>query len=258
MSKSFKPTLENLAFANNTVVLLDDLRTSRMNWETTDYKKANDGLYSLLSKCLDVFNDKFVVASVDERKAMRNELIEKLKADGIKVQKNTTTITMFVRFVFGSDRKRAHGYANVLKAAISHNVDAENLPSYIVDQGGIEEIKRKMIVSEKALANQAELANAKSQVVTNIERAVINPLAQVQLNGVVGEHAVLLAKPNPDGTVSIVGIVSNVDDAIYNALLIRMAKQEITANAENAALNKEAIDLFSVNDNSFADTALSA
>lgn len=256
MTKSFQPTAANLVFVNSTVQLLDGLRSNRETWEATDYKKANDGLYSLLAECLAVFSSSFVTASVDDRKAMRAELVAKLTASGIKVQRNTATITMFVRFVFGSGRNRAHGYANVLKAAISHNIDAINLASWIAEQGGIEQIKRNMVVSEKALANKAELNNAKSEVVANIERAVIQPLAQVQLDGVVGEHAVLLAKPNPDGTVSIIGVVSNVNEAMYNALLMRMAKKTRSVNAENAALNKEAIDLLGANDDTFSDPAL--
>jgi nuclear transport factor 2 (NTF2) superfamily protein len=70
------------------------------------------------------------------------------------VQKNSTTLTMFIRYVFGSDRKRAHGYAYVLKAAISHGIRADGLEKFIFDEGGIEEIKRKMVASEKAIANK--------------------------------------------------------------------------------------------------------
>ena len=127
----FQPTIENLAFAGGLVTQLDGLVSKRQQWEATDYKKANDGLYSLLASCLDVFSSKFVTADDDDKKSLRAELSARLAAGGVRVQRNTTTLTMFVRFVFGSDRKRAHGYTYVLKAAISHDVKVASLPSWI-------------------------------------------------------------------------------------------------------------------------------
>ena len=239
----FQPSKENLAFAGGLVTQLDSLVTKRKQWEATDYKKANEGLYSLLASCLDVFNSKFVIASDEDKKTLRSELKARLTADGVRVQRNTTTLTMFVRFVFGSDRKRAHGYTYVLKAAISHDVAAANLPGWIVEQGGIEEVKRRMIVSEEALQRQAELATAQVQVKAGIEQAAVNPLAKLPMSGVTGEYALLLAKPAPDGTVSIVGVLSDINAAFYNACLIRMARNKAADNAESLALSKEGTDL---------------
>lgn len=239
----FQPTAENLAFSGALVTQLDGLVAKRKQWEATDYKKANEGLYSLLASCLDVFNSKFVNADDNNKKTLRGELSARLKADGVRVQRNTTTLTMFVRFVFGSDRKRAHGYTYVLKAAISYDVPAANLPSWIVEQGGIEEVRRQMIVSEEAKQRKADLANAQTQVKAGIEQAVVTPLAQVRLSGVSGEYALLLAIPSPDGTVSIVGVISDINEAFYNSCLLKMARVKAADNAQTLALSKEGTDL---------------
>jgi hypothetical protein len=146
MVKTFTPSATNVAFANDAVATLDALRAKRITWEATDYKKANEGLYDLLAQCKKLFDEQFVKATDDNRKTLRMDLEAKLKADGLKAQRNTTTLTMFVRYVFGNDRKRAHAYTYVIKAAISYDVAAENLPAYITNEGGIEEIKRKMVV----------------------------------------------------------------------------------------------------------------
>jgi len=243
VNAAFQPTVENLAFAGGLVTQLDSLVSKRQQWEATDYKKANDGLYSLLASCLEVFSGKFLIASDNDKKTLRVELNARLTAGGVRVQRNTTTLTMFVRFVFGSDRKRAHGYTYVLKAAISHEVTAANLPSWIVEQGGIEEVKRQMIVSEKALQNRAALATAKAQVVANVEQATVTPLAQLPMSGVSGEFALLLAKPSPNGMVSIVGVISDVNEAFYNACLLKMARSKAADNAQTLALSKESTDL---------------
>ena len=240
---AFVPTAENLAFAGGLVTQLDGLVVKRKQWEATDYKKANEGLYSLLASCLDVFNSKFVNAGDDDKKTLRGELKNRLTSDGVRVQRNTTTLTMFVRFVFGSDRKRAHAYSYVLKAAISHNVTAADLPSWIVEQGGIEEVKRQMIVSEEAKQRQVDLAVAKAQVVANVEQATVTPLAQLPMSGVSGQYALLLAKPAPNGMVSIVGVISDVNEAFYNACLLKMARSKAADNAQTLALSKESTDL---------------
>ena len=240
---TFVPTKENLVFSGALITQLDSLVVQRKQWEATDYKKANEGLYSLLASCLDVFNSKFVNAGDDDKKTLRGELSDRLKADGVRVQRNTTTLTMFVRFVFGSDRKRAHGYTYVLKAAISHEVTAANLPSWIISEGGIEEVRRQMIVSEEAKQRKADLANAQTQVKASIEQAAVTPLAQVRLSGVSGEYALLLSIPSPDGTVSIVGVISDINEAFYNSCLLKMARDKAADNAQTLALSKESTDL---------------
>jgi hypothetical protein len=251
----FVPTKENLAFSGALVTQLDGLVTKRKRWEATDYKKANEGLYSLLASCLDVFNSKFVNADDNNKKTLRGELSARLKADGVRVQRNTTTLTMFVRFVFGSDRKRAHGYTYVLKAAISYEVTAANLPSWIAEQGGIEEVRRQMVMSEEAKQRKVDLANAQTQVKAGIEQAVVTPLAQVRLSGVSGEYALLLAKPSPDGTVSIVGVISDINEAFYNSCLLKMARVKAADNAQTLALSKESTDLLAGSTTSTASAA---
>jgi len=58
--KTSTPTAENLLFASTIVQQLDGLAVRRKEWETTDYKKANDGLYALLADCLSVYQARFV------------------------------------------------------------------------------------------------------------------------------------------------------------------------------------------------------
>jgi hypothetical protein len=239
----FVPSKENLAFAGGLVSQLDALVVKRKQWEATDYKKANEGLYSLLASCLEVFKSKFVDADDSDKKTLRGDLTARLTADGVRVQRNTTTLTMFVRFVFGSDRKRAHGYAYVLKSAISYDISAASLPSWIVEQGGIEEVRKRMIVSEEAQQRKAELSVAQTQVQASIEQASVVPLAKVSLPGVSGSYALLLAKPEPDGVVSIVGYLSDINEAFYNACIIKMARAKAADNAQTLALSKEGTDL---------------
>jgi len=237
--KELNLSAANLAFANTIVQQLDDLSARRKQWEATDYKKANEGLYALLAECLDVFNARFITASDEDKIALRKSLMQRLQADGIRVVKTSTTLTMLARFVFNSDRKRAQGYSYVLAAAVSHGVDAAGFAAWVSDQGGLEEIKRKMVKSEAAKKRQEEIEAAKAGVKGDLELNALQPLAQVAIEGVTGKYAVLLAKPNLNGGVDIVGTLSEINDALVNALIQRMAKQQVAKAQADAELDKQ-------------------
>lgn len=242
----------NLAFANSIVQQLDVLSARRDQWEKTDYKKANEGLYALLADCLNVFNARFVKGSEDDKKALRRSLMERLKANNVRVVATSTTLTMLARFVFNSDRKRAQGYGYVLAAAVSHGVEAAEFPAWVVKQGGIEEIKRLMVKKPEAIAKQQAVKAATATVNGEIELNTLQPLAHVGLNGLTGKYVVLLAKPNVNGGADIVGSLSDINEALTNALILRMAKAQVEAAAADKELGKqvqqESSDLLAAND----------
>lgn len=238
--KNFEPSSDTLAYAAMTVQSLDALAAKREVWESTDFKKANDGLYSLLADCLDVFNGKFVNALDAERKTLRMQLTSRLKAAGIKVQNNTTTLNMFVRFVFGSDRKRAHGYAYVLSAAIAESIEPVLLADWIRQSGGIEEIKRKMVRSEEAQLKQQQLQAEQSAVIADFAQADTQNLQRVNVGAMSGQYGLILVKPNPDGSVSVLESLSDISEGLFNELVRRIAKDRVENNATRALLNAEA------------------
>jgi len=234
----------NLSTHSKSIVQqLDALSTKRQAWEVTDFKKANEGLYSLLGECLDVFHSKFVNASDDDRKTLRLSLVELLTMKGVRILKNTNTLTMFVRFIFGSDRKRAHGYSYVLKAAISHGIEANDLSTWIVAQGGIEEVKRFMVQSEVSIKRNQEIEAAKVIVQSEMEVAEINPLATVKIAGLKGEYVLMLAKPSVDGSATVIATLNEVADSTVKVLLTKMAKVRVKQLAECEQVAKEYSDL---------------
>jgi hypothetical protein len=249
----------NLAFANSIVQQLDVLSVRRKEWEATDYKKANDGLYALLADCLDVYNARFVKGNEDDQKALRRSLMERLQADNVRVVKTSTTLTMLARFVFNSDRKRAQGYGYVLAAAVSHGIEAAGFPAWVVGEGGIEEIKRNMVKKPEAIAKQQAVKAAAEVVKGDLELNTLQPLAHVGLTGLTGTYAVLLVKPSVNGGADIVGSLSDINDALVNALILRMAKAQVEAAAADKELSKqvqqESSDLLAANDQQLAKVA---
>ncbi|MGV1017125.1 MAG: hypothetical protein ACOYBW_07070 [Fluviibacter phosphoraccumulans] len=224
----------SLKFSEATVQKLDALSDKRDAWEQGAFKKANDELYGLLADTLELFQASEDTAENTKVKAHGKEYMSKLRVElttrlgtlGVKVQKNSSTLTMLVRYVFKSDRKRAHGYSQVLGAAIQDGIKPADLANYIANAGGVEEIKRRMVLSADAIAKREQIANATNSVKADVELAALNPIASVQL-ATEGEYAVLLAKPSADGFVNIIGVLPEVNEALFNALLLRMAKKRV-------------------------------
>jgi hypothetical protein len=240
-AKPFIPSATNQAFANSIVSQLDALTLTRQNWEETAYKKSNEHLYALLSDCLEVFQAKFVNGSKADQKTLRDEVTARLKADGVKAQKNSTTLTLFVRLVFGSDRKRAHGYSYVLTAAISHEVKAADLAQWITSEGGIEQNKRKMVQSAEAKARSEKMKNARETAESLIVEAAVNPLATVGIDGIhANARNIMLAVGTANGDFNVTYVLNEVSDALYNALLKQAAKQIVAEEAKDEAMKTEA------------------
>ena len=238
----FTPSAQNLVFADSTVSLLDALSVKRDAWELGVFKAANDALYALLAETLDVYNSKFLQGSKDDQRTLRSQLVERLKGMSVKTQRNSTTLNMLVRFVFKSDRKRAHRYAYVLTAAVQENVLPADFAAYVRNAGGVEEVVRTMVVKEETLQKREAVKAAGVVAKCELERNTLNPLAVVNLD-IEGEFAVLIARPQPDGTTRIVSVLPSATEAVINALMQHIAKHKV-ATAQTDAQNASEIDSF--------------
>ena len=114
------------------------------------------------------------------------------------------------------------------------------------------EIKRLMVKKPEALAKQQAVKAATVAVKGDLELNALQPLAHVGLNGLTGKYVVLLAKPNVNGGADIVGSLSDINDALTNALILRMAKAQVEAQAAekelSAQVQRENTDLLAAND----------
>lgn len=238
----FTPSETNIAFADSTVALLDALSVKRDEWEQGVFKAANEALYALLAETLDVYNSKFLQGSKDDQRTLRQQLVSRLKEMGIKTQKNSTALGMLVRFVFKSDRKRAHRYAYVLTAAVQENISSANFADYVRDAGGVEEVVRTMVVKEEARQKREAVEAAQVVAKGELEYNTLNPLAVVNMD-IEGDYAVLIAKPQPDGTTHIVSVLPSATDVVINALMQRIAKHKV-ASAQVDAQNASEVDSF--------------
>jgi len=120
---------------------------------------ANEMLYQLLGKILQVCLD---VEASGEAARIVKEMRSKLKSDyGLKTQANSRTSAIVVRYIVRSSRKTAHVYGRVIEVAIANNITPEQLPDFIRDKGGIEEIRLSVVSAEEKKTTEAKWANAR-------------------------------------------------------------------------------------------------
>ncbi len=209
MTKTTKATIKSATTALTAQQHYDamlKIATKAATWNSTSYKKATDELFALLSDCY---------ASVaDIRKqgtAMVRELNKVLTANGIVFNDGTSLETRVVRVVFGNIGKRAHIYARVLRNAHEQSVKPTNLTKWLVEQGGVEAVRRQ----HKVLTP----TEVKAQRVKTAEKAL--PLVKAKQ---------LSNAPKLDGSDYVLALVQHTN-----------GKQRIVGFCESVALVKQAL-----------------
>jgi hypothetical protein len=119
---------------------LNGLVQQREKFEKEEYARSNKSLYAILSEIYK--NYLLIKQDKDELKEAVNKMAAKLKEEGGRVQASTVVITLFVRYVFRTDRQRAFNYSRTLQAAIAKDIKPEALADFIESAGGVEECKR--------------------------------------------------------------------------------------------------------------------
>ena len=131
--------------------------------------KANEDLYLLLGEILSfaeaILTTKNVKGIIKE---MRKELSYTHK---IKTQKNSTDLSIIVRFVTRTSRKNALIYSQVLDRALNLNIKSAELPKYIKANGGINKIREK--------ANNS-LTNDQANKLANLQTYYANKLLEAR------------------------------------------------------------------------------
>lgn len=205
---------------------LNNLVAEREAWEAGAYTASNQQLYSLLDQCLTVYND------AKHSTLLRAKITQMLVDRGSPQNTSTSTLTKIVRLVFGNCGKRAYSYARVLSVAAAEKPENVSLATFITNNGGIEEIRRrsKTGVSPSVLRQQSIAAATKylldAQGIIKVEtRAEIAPHKETENN-----LSLAVVRRNADGTSSIVYGIQ--DKTLLNHALV-LAGKKLGAEQKN-------------------------
>jgi len=215
-------------------------------WQNNAFRTSNEQLYGLLQKCYAYY--KGMDGSSDEAKAARQGLNDYIASKGYNFGKATHTLTRIVKCVFGSDRRRTSAYSIVLRSALTNNVGVLEIPAFIRDNGGVEEIRLAKAPNAMTTLQKAKAAD---QVVASNQMAVVNStaLGGILDSGKIGTNTVLIGTWQADGSIVIravvesTGVLNAALASHYTAIKAEIKAQSVEQLAANEAqLKQSAID----------------
>lgn len=220
-----------------TYAFIEQLANERQAWQDNAYRTSNEQLYDLLQKCYQFY--KIIEANTDEGKALKSGLTDYINLKGFKFTKSTHTLTRIVKCVFGADRRRVSAYSIVLRSALELGKTAFDIPAFIRDAGGVEEIRLNK--SPNAMTAKQKAVAATTNVVTNNLGVVCGvKLGQVLDAGKIGTEVVLIGTWQADGSVVVRAVVES--DTVLNAALASY----YTSN--KATVTTKAVEAMAAND----------
>lgn len=220
-----------------TYALIEQMAVEREVWQENAFRKSNEQLYSLLERCYQYY--KSMSEDTAEGKALRKGLNDYIALKGYAFTKATHTITKIVKCVFGVDRRRVSAYSIVLRAALAKGVNVLDIPAFIRDSGGVEEIR--LAKSPNAMTAKQKAAAVTDAVSAHNLGVISKELLGAQLDaGKIGEHTVLIGTWQADGSVVLRAVVES--DTVLNAALASYY------SANKGAAKKQAVEKEAAND----------
>jgi hypothetical protein len=218
---------------------IKQLIAERKVWQEGAFVKSNVELYALLGKCYALYfdlrgNDKDTKAA---REVLTNEIAEK----GYSFSEGTHGLTRLVKYVFeGIDRRRVSAYSLVLREALAQNKKADEIPAFIAQGGGVEEIRRSKSKTAKTAKQKAELGK---QAVAEQQYATFSSdtlaVLALQAGRSAGDDLVAVVTLQADGSFVVKALVSSataLNAARVSAYSAIVAKGDKAANDEKAQL----------------------
>lgn len=239
-----KIVLATEVVAANIIAKANYLVKQREDFEQKEFARSNQRLYQILAEVLDMY-----LEASKSKELLKNSVIllkSALSADNVRVQTNTLALTLFVRYVFRTDRQRSMNYSRTLQAALQQGITAKQLPQFIEDCGGVEQCKKQFTKSALVVAKETSIANNMDLVDDALTSVEESPLATFKVDkSLVAEtydkgYVFVIAKADKQGSIKALNVVP-----AYSAGMTKWAKQQLAlfsaeqqAGAEKQAKGK--------------------
>jgi hypothetical protein len=223
----------------------DQLTFEREAWENNALRTSNEQLYSILQKCYQTY--KAMSSDAPEAKVLREALRDYINSKGLKFKDGTHTIVKIVKCVFGDNRRRVSAYGIVLRSALAQNIFPTDIPAFIRENGGVEEIRLQKAPNAMTAKKKAEVASDDLQY-QNMGTYTNAAAAQKLDAGNIGKPVVLIGTWQADGSIVMRSIVQS-ETAINAALTAHYSANKATVTqrateqsaANDAQIKHEAI-----------------
>ena len=206
----------------------EQLAAEREAWEVNVYRTSNEQLYVLLQKCYSTYAA--MLADTPDAAALRSGLKDYINTKGLKFNANTHTIVKIVKCVFGNDRRRVSAYGIVLCTALALKTSVLDIPAFIRNNGGVEEIRtakapNAMTAKQKAVAAETAVQNESMGVFASDALSCKLDAANI------GKSVVLIGTWQADGSVIVRSAVQN-NSAVNTALASYYSLNRAAVNAQ--------------------------
>ena len=225
---------------NNTVANFQNevtqLINKRADWQENQFKSSNEMLYDLLAKVYELYTQSNGGEKADSSK--RAWLIEQCKQREIVFKaKSPTLIQLITKLVFYdslADSRRVNSYARVLNAAAQSRkvLVAADVPKFIKENGGIEEVRAATAKNTKSPSVRAELGRqllfAKDTIQT-----VTNKIVKTNATTAKGKVVLLVGIATAKGDVEVKDVCFEVADSnklLFNKTAIKTVLSTVYSN----------------------------
>ena len=225
--------------------VVNNLIAERRAWQEQDLTRSNERLYGILQSCYILYQSMNSISA--DAMAIKKGFLKFCLEQGWDFKENTHLMTKVVQCVFGSDRRRVSAYSLALRAALDDKKSSMDIPKYLRDAGGVEEVRRKRSPSYKTAKDKAKIG------ITAMEDRILASLHSDVLAGkfVASEYngaLILLSTREPDGSFAVRRLVQA--GSAITAVLSSLAGT-VTREQQNKALATKAS-----NDDQARDTAI--
>jgi len=216
--------------------VVDRLIAERKSWQSNEFARSNQRLYQILQSCYGLYKDMSGVTG--EKLALKRAFNKYCDELGCNFKDSTHLMVKVVSCVFGSDnRRRTSSYAKVLRIAAEKRVVTLDIPKFLSDAGGVEEIRRE---------SKSTKANTKEKAAVGLTLMESKALASAQsdaLNAVFDEAAyegavLLLSTRKVDGSFQIKYVIQNgvlITSALAHLPALLKEKEALKAEEQKAA-----------------------
>lgn len=221
--------------------VVDRLIAERKSWQSNEFARSNQRLYQILQNCYVLYKDMSGVTG--EKLALKRAFNQYCDELGCNFKDSTHLMVKVVGCIFGNDnRRRTSSYAKALCIAAEKRIGVLDIPKFLSDAGGVEEIRRQ---------SKSSKANSKEKAAVGLTLMSSKALSSTQsdaLNAVFDEAAyngavLLLSTREVDGSFQIKYVLQNgvlITSALAYLPTLLKEKEALKAEESKAANDEHA------------------
>ncbi len=215
---------------------LRSMEAKRIDWETGVFRTSNQALYQVLAECL-AYSGELPLKMAKHR----NEALAAFyKERGYRYKEDAPLATRVVRAVFGDiNRRRISSYSLVLRQAQKEGIAYADLPAWIEERGGVQEIRLSRSSTFVSPSQKASVGKMYFEGKPDLGTVQSEWLSVEADPSFIGQACVLLAEQQADGSFHVRAVIRNQTalKAAYTALYAKQKEAHTQAELEVAAAN---------------------